>query len=97
MMARCVTLPDAITADDAATWPELLSTPVHLSIDDAAGILVETYFAQDPRGFDVPACAVSFMREGQPLAHAVLTRNQAAGVLHALTAALLQLDQAAAS
>lgn len=96
MMARCASLPDPMDAAEAATWPELLSIPAHLTVAADAGILVETYFAQDAHGNDLPACSVSFTREGQPIAHAVLTRQQLVGVLHALHRAAGELEEVGA-
>lgn len=92
-MARCASLPDPMDAAEAGVWPELVSVPAHLSVAEDAGILVETYLANDVHGHAVPACSVSLLREGNPVGAMVLTEAQLRGLLVALQRAAAELAE----
>lgn len=95
MMARAKSLPDAIPAEGAGTWPELVTVPALIEFREGRGVLVQTYWTDDAEtGAHLPVVDVCF----QGMAHntVVLSAPMLRGLLAALSAAERQLREVGA-
>ena len=92
-MARAVSLPDPITAADASTWPELVTTPALIDFGTGTSALVETYEATDETGARVAVAHLRMIGDGVSGLRILLDGTMLRGLLIALQAADRELSQ----
>lgn len=89
MMARAKSMPDAIPAEGAATWPELVTVPALIEFREGSGVLVQTYWTDCAEtGAHLPVVEIQPVADNEPRGVPVLlSAPMLRGLLAALNAA----------
>lgn len=86
-------LPDPISAEQAAAFPELLSLPALVTLGNGHSLWVRTFEHLDDNGAPEPFVRCALLREATSIFELIATADEVRGILAALIAAERSLVQ----